>query len=107
MKALVKKWVLLIEVILKHNLYNLIFVASGSKDVQMHRDMINGFLKRSDDNQQQKMQSIDNKREIKEEEFEGNYPFTPAISNNTRRINGIKNDEPIYVRYPKELEKKK
>lgn len=53
------------------------------------------------------MKSIDDKREIKEDDFEENYPFTPAISNNTRRINGIKNEEPLYVRYPKELEKKK
>jgi len=40
------------------------------------------------------------------ENFNEIHPFTPALTNNSRRINEIKSQPPIYLRYQAEIKKK-
>lgn len=41
-----------------------------------------------------------------EEDFEANYPFTPAISNQSRIICEMNKQDPIYIRYQKYLDER-
>ena len=52
------------------------------------------------------MRGIEERQDDEEEDFEENHPFTPALTNNSRRINEMKNIPPIHLRYQNELNKK-
>ena len=45
------------------------------------------------------MQTREEMEEDQEEDFEEMHPFTPALTNNSRRINELRNIPPIHERY--------
>jgi hypothetical protein len=61
--------------------------------------MVKNFLDRVDRKQAEKMQGIEDMEDEIDEDFEENHPFTPALTNNSRRINEMKNMLPIHLRY--------
>lgn len=65
------------------------------------------FLERMEDQMIVKLNKRENMLDTQDEEFEKNYPFTPAISNHSRLICEMNKQEPIYVRYQEYLEEKK
>ena len=76
------------------------------EELKKAQTTIKKFLERVDQNHSQKLK---NQEEIEDEldiEFEENHPFTPAITNNSRRISELKSQAPIHLRYQQEIERK-
>ena len=59
-----------------------------------------------DSGQNKKMKVREDLEDEVVDNFDEVHPFTPALTNNSRRINEIKSQLPIYVRYQDEIKKK-
>lgn len=64
------------------------------------------FLDRMEDQMIVRLANKEDILDTQDEDFEKNYPFTPAISNQSRLICKMNKQEPIYVRYQEYLDEK-
>ena len=70
------------------------------------RDTVRNFLERMDSDQNAKQKLREDLDDNYADNFDEIHPFTPALTNNSRRINELKSQPPIYLRYQEEIKKK-